>query len=97
MDASCSGDCVCIHIFMYLLYIYIYTHTHTYKYTQALTQHAVMDWVGMQRLLQQQRVCYTKLIVGQTSALHLYNDHRLPPHSLPHPAFDVSGQAFYGI
>lgn len=60
---------------------------------QALTQHPIIDWVGLHGQFHMQRLCFSKLIVGQTAALHLYNDHRLPPFpsSHPHPQFDISG------
>jgi hypothetical protein len=60
---------------------------------QALTQHPIIDWIGYQGLLRMQRTCFAKLIVGQSAALHLYNDHRLLPFPsyYPHPEFDVAG------
>jgi hypothetical protein len=60
---------------------------------QALTQHPIIDWIGFQGLLRMQRTCFTKLIVGQSAALHLYNDHRLLPFPsyYPHPEFEVAG------
>ena len=63
---------------------------------QALTHHPVIDWIGLQGQMHMQRTCFAKLIVGQSAALHLYNDHRLPPFpsSYPHPEFHVSGLCF---
>ncbi len=66
---------------------------------QALTHHPIIDWFGLQGQMNMQRTCFTKLILGQSAALHLYNDHRLPafPFSYPSPEFDVSGLSFVSI
>jgi hypothetical protein len=63
---------------------------------QALTQYPIIDWVGLHRQFYMKRLCFSKLIVGQTAALHLYNDHRLPPFpsSHPHQEFDISGMYY---
>jgi hypothetical protein len=63
---------------------------------QALTQYPIIDWVGQQSLMNMQRTCFAKLIVGQSAALHLYNDHRLPPPSsnYPHQDFNLAGLLF---
>ncbi len=60
---------------------------------QALTQYPVIDWFGLHGSMHMQRACFVKLIVGQSAALHLYNDHRLTgPTSYPHPDFGIAGQ-----
>jgi hypothetical protein len=63
---------------------------------QALTKYPIIDWIGLQSLMHMQRTCFSKLIVGQTAALHLYNDHRLPPLPTvyPHPDFNVAGKGW---
>jgi hypothetical protein len=59
---------------------------------QALTQYPVIDWFGWHGSMHMQRACFAKLIVGQSAALHLYNDHRLTgPTSYPHPEFGIAG------
>jgi hypothetical protein len=59
---------------------------------QALTQYPVIDWFGLHGSMHMQRACFVKLIVGQSAALHLYNDHRLTgPTSYPHPDFGIAG------
>jgi hypothetical protein len=60
---------------------------------QALTQYPIIDWVSLQSLMHMRRTCFAKLVVGQTAALHLYNDHRLPPPPsvYPHPELNLAG------
>ena len=59
---------------------------------QALTRNPIIDWFGWHGSMHLQRACFAKLIVGQSAALHLYNDHRLTgPTSYPHPDFEIAG------